>query len=104
MFMKNFIYENKALSISGQVSSIPLGEWEERINSIKTKQTEVNKLVFFGATVALIDKNGNYTVLSKDANSGNPPKFTKQFYLHALKNNRPLEYKVIFTGLVTFYS
>ena len=98
MFMKNFIYENRARSVSGQIASIPENVWETKINSIETQQTNNENLTFFGATVAFIDNTGSrFFVLSEDPKSGGVPKFPKQVYLNALKMRKP-HYKIMDNG------
>lgn len=114
VFMKEVVYRNKATSLQSQIMSIPHGAWERFGESFGDHQeekhadklednkgnNEMKRPFFFipDASIAFIDLNGNYSILSTGHDEVNPPKLNTQEYLEALKNKPGLNYEVIETG------
>ncbi|WP_239614479.1 sensor histidine kinase [Cohnella mopanensis] len=69
VFMERFLYQNKAASIQRQIQSVP-GELWERINP-NMRRGPAEAFIFFpSSSVAFINKEGKFTVLSSiDSNS-----------------------------------
>ncbi|WP_028403222.1 sensor histidine kinase [Ectobacillus panaciterrae] len=97
VLMKQFMYQNRAVSLQSQMFSIPDEVWER---SIKTPETNssARPLIFFpGVTIAFINTSGDggFSVLSKEPHAGPVPKLTKQEYFDALQTDHRLNYKII---------
>jgi len=90
-FMKDVIYRNKASSLQSQVLSISPKTWEK-----------VNAAPFFifipGASLAFIDSEGNYTVLSNSSAEKNPPKLSEEQFSKLLERHPRLHYMVSNNG------
>lgn len=94
VFMREVIYKNKADSLQSQIMSIPRDAWEHPGTS--TENGEKRPPVFFipGASLAFIDAEGNYSVLSNGPGNINPPKLDTQEYLNVLNKKQKPNYKL----------
>ncbi|AET69088.1 signal transduction histidine kinase [Desulfosporosinus orientis DSM 765] len=116
IFMRGFIYQNKAQSIQSQILSIPIEAWEKaslfdemNLNlggspednafEIKLPHIGPSRVPFFflpDSTIAFYDTNGTLSVLSNSSKDGEaPPKLDDQDYQNALSSKHDLTYKII---------
>ncbi|HEY8911123.1 MAG TPA: ATP-binding protein [Desulfosporosinus sp.] len=113
VYMRAFIYENKAISIQNQIRSVPQDAWEQMASnkpvenpdnipentSSETPAKGFNHGPFFflpDSTIALIDGVGNLSVISNSSlNAGTPPKLAAQDYQDAMHSKHELTYKVL---------
>ncbi|MDR3585118.1 MAG: ATP-binding protein [Desulfosporosinus sp.] len=113
VFMQGFIYQNQAKSIQGQIQSVPPDAWQQMASnssanipdknsangSNKNVENGFNHGPFFfipDSTIAFIDGEGNFTVLSNSpTNVGTPPKLAEQDYQDAMNSNHRTTYKVV---------
>jgi len=107
VFMREVIYRNKAESIQTQIMSIPHRAWEESGTYPETsiyseigagpENGNMRRPFFFipGASLAFIDGEGNYFVLSNEQDGTNPPRLDTQEYLDVLKKKPELNYRII---------
>ncbi|WP_040413335.1 HAMP domain-containing sensor histidine kinase [Desulfosporosinus sp. OT] len=122
VFMRGFIYENKALSIQSQIQSVPPDAWELMVGNTlddqsakpdrhdKPDNSPVNAAsedsvggfihgpYFFlpDSTIALIDGAGNFSVISNSAlKDETPPRLTEQDYQDAINSKPKFTYKVL---------
>ncbi len=104
IFMREFIYQNRALSIQSQILSIPPDTWEQVVGggvnvSGPNGPNGPNRSPFFfmpDATIAFIDREENFSLISNSPwNPGTPPKLAEQDYKAALHSKRKLNYKIL---------
>ena len=113
VLMREFIYQNKASSLQSQIQAVPSDAWRQltndRLDNIPDNGPERepgqnppnghNRFPFFflpDTTFALIDNEGNFSVLSNSQmNSGTPPKLAEQDYQDALISKGRFNYKVV---------
>jgi len=114
VFMREFIYQNKASSIQSQIQAIPPDVWEQLASnstgSPSSSDSPANaesknpangfksgRFYFLpDFTIALVDGEGNFSVISNSSmNVGTPPKLAKQDYQDALSSKHRLTYKVV---------
>jgi two-component system OmpR family sensor kinase len=130
VFMREFIYQNKASSIQDQIKSVPQDAWElmaingsDNIGILKPDRPDrldkpdypdisppnlkvssenlpdgFNHGRFFflpESTIALIDGEGNFSVISNSLNVGTPTKLAEQDYKDAMSPKHKLTYKVV---------
>ena len=94
VFMRDVIYRNKAASIQSQIMSIPHFAWEEP--GIPEGERRGPPLFFIpDASLAFIDAEGNYSILSNGRDSINTPRLTDQEYANALNKKPGLSYRVV---------
>ncbi len=82
VFMQNFLYKNKAASLQSQIYSIP-GELWQRFSTFPLKQRGDSLLFFPDSSVAFLNVQGEYTVLSRDNETGAVPKLPDEKYREA---------------------
>ncbi|TGE39398.1 HAMP domain-containing sensor histidine kinase [Desulfosporosinus fructosivorans] len=113
VLMREFIYQNKALSLQSQVQAVPADAWNQlasdRLDSIPDNGPDKgmglnprnghNRFPFFflpDTTFAFVDGEGNFSELSNSqANVGTPPKLAEQDYQDALSASSRLNYKIV---------
>ena len=122
VFMREFVYQNKASGIQGQIQSVPPDAWKQLVNyrldndldnipddNIPAKGPEKesgsnpanwhSRSPFFflpDSTIALIDDAGNFSVLSNSLmNGGTPLRLADQDYQAAMSSNHRLNYKIV---------
>lgn len=85
VFMREVIYRNKAASLESQIMSISRSAWEQL--GASSEYNNMRPPLFFipEASLAFIDVNGNYSVLSNGPGSINPPRLDTQEYLDIMK-------------------
>ncbi len=85
VFMREVIYRNKAVSLRSQVMSIPYSTLQ--YHGIYLDNELMRPLRFFipEASLAFIDIEGNYSILSVGPGSVSPPRLDTQVYLDILK-------------------
>lgn len=85
IFMQKFVYENKAETMKSQVVSLPREAWNQAEKDNPPKRDRP-MLFIPETTVAFIDMDGNYTLISEPPDSkGQGPKLTTEEYLALLK-------------------
>lgn len=109
VFMREFIYQNKANSIQDQIKSVPPDAWDRMVSTSSNNspanaasENPSNGLdygpFFFlpDSTIALVDGEGRFSVISNSSrNVGMPPQLAEQDYQDALHSNHKLTYKVL---------
>lgn len=124
VFMKDFIFENKASSIKSQIMSIPREAWVDLIihaelttevnsnayepqgifkntldpNTSKSQRNESNRAPFFflDSTIAYVSPEGNIRALSNiPMRAGVAPRLDKNDYETAMQQKRRVTYKVV---------
>ncbi|RYD02383.1 hypothetical protein N752_23925 [Desulforamulus aquiferis] len=85
IFMKDVIYKNKASSLISQVRSIPHFNWEYPGINLENEAKYSQRIFFPETSLAFIDVQGSYAILSMGPGSAEPPRFDRQVYLNALK-------------------
>lgn len=117
VLMREFIYQNKASSIQGQIQSVPPNAWEQMANNSSVRlpnnipdeipenarsenpNSGFNRGPFFflqDFTIALIDGEGNFSVISNSSvDVETPPKLADQDYYEVLKSKHRLTYKIV---------
>lgn len=115
VFMRGFIYENRAVSVRDQILSIPKEAWEKAsllnetgpdmmgdgkddILGIKLPRLGPSRVPFFfmpDAAIAFYDLNGTLSVLANSPKDGEaPPKLDDQDYQNAINTKHDLTYKI----------
>lgn len=123
VFMKEFIYQNKASSIQDQINSVPPNAWEQMVSNgagslgnlsrqgipsipdgpekaaSENSSNGFNHDPFFflpDSTIVLIDGEGKFTEISNSSmNVGTPPKLTDQDYQDAMHSKHRVTYRVL---------
>jgi two-component system OmpR family sensor kinase len=85
VFMREVIYRNKAESIQSQIMSIPNVAWQQLGTSAENSFIRPPFFFIPEASLAFIDAEGNYSVLSNGPGGINPPKLDTQEYLSILE-------------------
>lgn len=95
VYMQEVIYRNKAASMQSQIMSIPPSAWQQI--SSNTDANNPHHPFFFtpDASMAFIDANGHYFVLSNGPGGINPPRLDQQDYFNAMKKGPGLNYTVV---------
>lgn len=108
VFMRGFIYQNKALSVRSQILSISPDAWKKFVwespgemthnSEEKPSGNGVSRVPFFAlqdSTIAFYDMYGTFTVLSDTSVNGEtPPKFAEREYQDVMRSKLGLTYKV----------
>lgn len=95
VFMREVIYRNKAESLQSQIMSIPPVAWEYSGASPENGNMRPPRFFIPEANLAFIDVEGNYSVLSNDPSSINPPRLDTREYLEVLKKKNRAEQQKI---------
>lgn len=115
VFMRQFTYHNKAESLRNQALSIPPEAWRQagvpvqnngyrsgwKAVRVRSQDGGPPPVVFMpGVTIAFIDKNGAYSVLSEWKSAGAAPRLPDETYNSVLQSNPALlrdgtEYEVV---------
>lgn len=97
LFMRQFIYENKAASIQSQIMSVQPDTWEQLVNNIPVYGP--NRFPFFfmpDSTLAYIDHEGNVLIISNGPlKNGLPPQLDASNYQDAMRAKHQLTYKIV---------
>lgn len=85
VFMREVIYSNNAASLESRIMSIPRDAWQQLDTS--PGNGGARSPIFFipGASLAFIDTQGNYSVLSNEPGSISPPRLDAREYLDIMK-------------------
>ncbi|GAB6152771.1 HAMP domain-containing sensor histidine kinase [Desulfosporosinus burensis] len=108
VFMRGFIYQNKASSVQSQILSIPPDAWEKLLwenqgempshSEEKPSGKGSSRVPFFAlqdSTIIFYDMNGTFSVLSNTSiNAEAPPKLAERDYQEAMRSKSKLTYKV----------
>lgn len=113
VFMREFIYQNKASSIQSQIQSVPPDAWEQ-MGSSGSDNTPGNSpanglsenpangfnhgpfLFLPDSTIALINGDGKFSVITNSSlNVGTPPKLAEQEYQDVMNSKHKSTYKVV---------
>jgi two-component system OmpR family sensor kinase len=105
VFMRDFIYRNKANSMQSQIVSISPSAWQ-RSGTGTEGDSRQSRLFIPEAELVFIDLQGNYSVLSSGPGGISPPRLDAKEYLDVLERkpgaelrSRPrINYKVFETG------
>ncbi len=95
IFMRDIIYKNKAVNLQSQIMSIPPPAWEKLGGNLKEDSMGPPRIFIPEATVAFIDINGNYKVLSDGPDDRAVPRLGKQKYLDLIKERHRLNYMIV---------
>lgn len=109
VFMREFIYQNKASTVRDQIQLVPPDAWARMVsdssdNSPANQSREnptngFNRGLFFfleDSTIALVDSAGKFSVIPNTSrNIGTPPKLAEQDYQDAMQSKHRLTYKVL---------
>ncbi|WP_233567768.1 hypothetical protein [Cohnella faecalis] len=79
VFIKSFVYQNKASTLLRQIESIPGDMWE-RFDSIARRGRNDPFLFFPGTSVAYIEADGTFHEISSDKQSGSIPRLEADAY------------------------
>jgi two-component system OmpR family sensor kinase len=97
--MRDLVYDNKSTSLRSQVKTIPPFAWQELgVYSNGDNQDDSPRKNFFfipDASLAFIDLNGEYTVLSKSRDGANPPKLEAHIYFDEQRSNHRKTNKIV---------
>ncbi|WP_258359309.1 sensor histidine kinase [Moorella sulfitireducens] len=96
IFMREFIYRNKAATLQTQIISLPRQIWEQAV--LDSQEYVKRRLPYFfilGTKLAFIDIRGNFAVLAKEPGAPDPPQLEVEEYLNILNQDPGLHYKVI---------
>lgn len=98
VFMRDVFYRNKAESLQSHLMSIPGPVWE-RLNSNIDNDIMVRPFMFAPDTsLAFIDTNGSFKVLSSGPHNISPPQLSTNEYAAALQERHKINYIVSHTG------
>lgn len=105
VFMRDFIYRNRATGMQSQIISISPSAWQ-RSGTGTEGDTRQSRLSIPEAELVFIDLQGNYSVLSSWPGDTDPPRLDTQEYLDILERKpgagpkpKPrINYKVIDSG------
>lgn len=98
VLMEQFLYRSKAVSIRGEVHTIPPLKWLqiESIESIPNEGGRHSQLSSPDTTVVFVDVNGNIRELSESPIDGSAPVFSSEEYLQWMKQTRPVwDYQIV---------
>jgi two-component system OmpR family sensor kinase len=100
VFMRNVIYQSKAVSLESQVKSIPPPAWQQFNSSADNELRTLPRIFIPEASLAFIDVNANYSKLANGFENINSPKLTKTEYLGILRMQdiRHLRYQITDAG------
>jgi two-component system OmpR family sensor kinase len=95
LFMKEVIYKNKAASLQSQIMSIPHDAWQQLGKTSENRERYPPFFFIPESSLAFMDLNGNYSILSNGPHGINPPRLNTQEYFDILKKKPRLNYKVV---------
>jgi two-component system OmpR family sensor kinase len=96
VFMRDVIYRNKAESLRSQIMSIPLYAWQLPETDLENDNNLPPPRFFIpGASLAFIDVNGSYSVLSNEHSNISPPVLDTREYLEAFGKKSQMNYKIV---------
>ncbi|MED1203019.1 sensor histidine kinase [Heyndrickxia acidicola] len=97
MFMKHFLYQNKAMSLQSQFFSIPQMILMENI--LSSEENRPNHPMIFSPGVSMMyvssDGSGKRILLTKNPQGDSIPALPKQDYMDVSHSNQKLIYKVV---------
>jgi len=98
VFMRDVTYRNKAASLQSQVVTISPRVWD-RLSMELESGYEGPPLIFIpDAGLAIIDPQGNYSILSKGHNNIEPPRLDMQEYTELMNKRHGLKYTITHDG------
>ena len=99
-FMRNLVYQNKAVILESQIKSIPPSAWDLLNKRTDKEFKSLPRFFIPEASLVFIDPNANYSLLSKGFENISPPQLTKAEYLTKLQSQdrRDKKYLVINAG------
>lgn len=95
LFMRDIVYRSKAVSLESQVRSIPPPIWERLIDNIHLQSSDLPKVLIPDASLAFIDTDGNYIVISEGQDEIVPPRLETQVYWDASRHKPSVNYRII---------
>ena len=95
VFMKEVIYRNKAESLKSQIMSVSPESWLQFGRGQESGRGLPPNLFFPEVSLALIDVQGNYHLLSNWHYNIDPPRLEDQEYRNSLNKRAGLNYKII---------
>ncbi len=100
VFMRDVIYQSKAVSLESQVKSIPPPAWQQFNSNADNQFRPFPRIFIPEASLVFIDLNANYSLLSNGLENISPPQLTKEEYLAKLQRHdrRDSKYQVIDAG------
>ncbi len=100
VFMRDVIYQSKAVSLESQIKSIPPPAWQQNDSSADDQLRPLPRIFIPEASLVFIDLNANYSLLSNGPENISPPRLTKVEYLAKLQRHdrRDSKYQVIDVG------
>lgn len=96
VFMKDFIYKNKAASLHNGIMSVPPNAWHQLAqNSQANVPGRPLWFSFPDSSLAFVDPDGNLSVLSNWSETPSPPKLSVETYRAALEKKPGLHYTIV---------
>lgn len=98
-FMRNIVFESKAINLFSQIESMPPPAWQQP-NSNTQDPRPGPHFFKYEASLVFIDLKGNYTVLVNGPQNTTPPKLGKQVYFQKFRaeERRGPRYMVVDAG------
>lgn len=97
IFMRDFIYRDKAGGIQNQILAIHPDVWQQLMNDTRANDGTGRFPILFlpDSTLSIIDVEGNYSVLSNARMSGGQaPRLTEEDYQDAMRSKHGLNYRI----------
>jgi two-component system, OmpR family, sensor kinase len=99
VFMREFIFKNKAESIQAQIMSIPKVAWKDIAGNVPAQGPGHPFFFFPDASIAYIDSAGNVSELPNFINQGGTPlKLSSQVYKNVMEMHPSLNYQIVTDG------
>lgn len=98
LFMRDIVYRSKAVSLESQVRSIPPPLWERLVDNITRQSSDMPRVLIPDTSLAFIDTDGNYTVISQGHDEMAPPRLETQVYWDASRHKPSVSYRIIKTA------
>lgn len=95
VLMKDVVYKSEASSLQSQARSIPPIAWERMEGDKQDKEEQPSFFFSPEASLAFIDWDGNYTILSDGHQDVAPPRLATEQYEKALKRRLELNYSIV---------
>lgn len=95
LFMRQFLYSNKAYTLQSQVLSIPPETWMETSPFPGKFKDDVPRLFIPDSTIAFFSVNGDFSVLLVSPRLETVPQFSEEYYTSAMKQRHGLNYTIL---------
>ncbi|MEB3100067.1 sensor histidine kinase [Ferviditalea candida] len=95
LFMRQFLYSNKASALQSQVLSIPPETWMDGNPFPGKFKDDAPRLFIPDSTIAFVSMNGDFGVLLVSPDLQTVPKFSAEYYTNAMKQRHGVNYSII---------